>query len=148
MGDREIARIRRRQRTIHWKFGNQREKVPASKYAAIFKLFIELIAAGREVVLNHDREVRVVRRRCNVAAKQADPLDTAQAVTVNRIDHLPPYPYFLEVAQLKNPESSIELAHLSIDSGRHNGDFIYIPEVLQVIDVYLRLPVLADDRAP
>jgi hypothetical protein len=44
-------------------------------------------------------------------------------------------------------ERGLELAHLAVEAGGHDGDFVGKAEILEVIDPLLGLRVAADDGA-
>ena len=53
----------------------------------------------------------------------------------------------LYVAKLEQAESSLELVHLAVDSGRDHGRFIGVAEIFQIIDPLLGSGFGANDGA-
>ena len=51
----------------------------------------------------------------------------------------------IDMFQLQQTQCRIELTHLAVDTGRHDGDLVDKTEVLEMIDALFRLGVRADD---
>ncbi|MNH15622.1 hypothetical protein D3C79_752380 [compost metagenome] len=77
--------------------------------------------------------------------QQADAIHALECAAIALVNLAATVNGIFDMAQLQHPEGRLQLVHLAIDAGCHDGDFIGKAEVLQVVDAAFELFVLTDD---
>src|SRR5205823_4224147 len=116
------------------KVGNQWIEVTAGMNILTLELLIEVVAANRVLAAVHeDREIRIIGQAFCCIRQTTDATNTLQLFPVGRIDLLAPRDSPVDIFQLQKAHGGTHFAHLAVNAGSDNRNFVHKAEVLEMV---------------
>lgn len=147
VGHRQPFFLCARHAPIHGHIADQRVEIAPTVDALVLHFPVQGITTQGVIIPHKHREIRAIPDDIVKSGQERYATHIGQFLPVHGRDLSSPCQSLSDMLELQKAKGCIEFAHLAIDPGRGDRDFIGKTKVFQIIDALLCLGVWTDDGA-